>query len=631
MKGDYIMVMQTRIFRFFLLIFAFIVSSFSSYAQDITIKDLGTLAGGYSDSEATAISNVGHIVGWSHTSAGKKHPVLWDTDGSLIDLGSLENDNSGRATSVNNFGVVVGWSRSGQYSTSTLGFLWTSEIGMQALSNLPSEPESIANDINDNNQIIGRSGHGNLNTYWYGVLWSEDGGIEKIDTPDYGSYDPFYRQTAINENGYIVGYGDSISGELHAFLWSPDGSIEDLGTLGGDLSVALDINDNGVVVGVSRIPSGYWHAFIWTIERGMVDIDPLGSVSSRALAVNNYGQVVGWSSYESGERKAFLWTEEEGIVDLGHLSSTNRESVATGINDLGQVVGWSEIDSGRKHAVLWNVRKDSDGDGIEDKVDEEPNLDSDRFSDKSIGGTTSGRIVHLAEGITIEITDAPDPDDGIRLVVLGPIDKEAKIKLDGSRGTLQRFTPGEYILTYNTITIEVINGKAKAEYDISGSPIIVGIEGKALIKEYVVGDKLEKISVNALDGVVTMNNEVVPEGEVLWVRSAEIDIKPDSYPNCFNSDGKGVIPIAILSSVYFDATQVEPSSISLNGQGVKFNGKGLTLSHFEDINNDSLDDIVAQIEDLDGIYDSGDTVATLTGRTVDNTYFLGTDTICIQP
>ena len=38
------------------------------------------------------------------------------------------------------------------------------------------------------------------------------------------------------------------------------------------------------------------------------------------------------------------------------------------------------------------------------------------------------------------------------------------------------------------------------------------------------------------------------------VRGVDIDIKPGSDPNCFTSDGHGSIPIAILSSVDFDAS-----------------------------------------------------------------------------
>lgn len=111
-----------------------------------------------------------------------------------------------------------------------------------------------------------------------------------------------------------------------------------------------------------------------------------------------------------------------------------------------------------------------------------------------------------------------------------------------------------------------------------------------------------------------------------------IDIKPDSTPNCYNNNGKGVIPVAILSSSSFDATQVDPGQVSLNGQTVKVSGKSdKYLAHSEDINSDGLMDIVVQIADTDGTYQVGDTVATLTGETLSGQDFQGTDSICIVP
>jgi streptogramin lyase len=116
-----------------------------------------------------------------------------------------------------------------------------------------------------------------------------------------------------------------------------------------------------------------------------------------------------------------------------------------------------------------------------------------------------------------------------------------------------------------------------------------------------------------------------------FVTSVNVDIKPGCDPNCFKSDGHGVIPVAIFSDSGFDATQVDPATISLDGQGVRIVGKGNTQAHVEDVDGDGLDDLVVQIEDTDETYEEGNAIAILSGETFDGTSFEGSDSICIVP
>ncbi len=110
-----------------------------------------------------------------------------------------------------------------------------------------------------------------------------------------------------------------------------------------------------------------------------------------------------------------------------------------------------------------------------------------------------------------------------------------------------------------------------------------------------------------------------------------IDIKPGSDPNSFNNDGHGVIPVAILTTDSFDAATVDPFSVSLNGAAVRVKGKSGNAGSLEDVDNDGDLDLVVQIEDVDGTYQAGDTLATLTGVTVDGFDIVGQDTIRIVP
>ena len=112
----------------------------------------------------------------------------------------------------------------------------------------------------------------------------------------------------------------------------------------------------------------------------------------------------------------------------------------------------------------------------------------------------------------------------------------------------------------------------------------------------------------------------------------EIDIKPGSYPNSINNNGKGVIPVAIFGNDTFDVSQIDLDTVLLGDCGIKEVGKkGKLLAHYEDVNTDGFVDLVVQIEDQECTFDVCDTSATLTGELFGGILFEGTDSIRIVP
>ncbi|MFG0329157.1 MAG: hypothetical protein ACF8PN_04590 [Phycisphaerales bacterium] len=136
-----------------------------------------------------------------------------------------------------------------------------------------------------------------------------------------------------------------------AAAWDCPGSVQILGTLGGDESTAFGVNELGSIVGFSQYESGNSsnHAFLWR-NGVMTDLGDFGGGYSKANAINNQDEVVGRARPVSGSDRAFLW--RDGVmIDLGDFGGPG--STAIDINELGWVAGTADIGNGRAHATLW--------------------------------------------------------------------------------------------------------------------------------------------------------------------------------------------------------------------------------------------------------------------------------------
>jgi probable HAF family extracellular repeat protein len=195
------------------------------------------------------------------------------------------------------------------------------------------------------------------------VVW-ENGHIKELNT---FRDDPDGWAFGINDKGQVVGASGVCSPinpdtgvyvlSRHALLWERD-RVTDLGNLGGTGvtgpgNAALEINNKGEVVGVSDLRGDkHFHAFFWTREKQIEDLGTLpGDADSSGLGVNDRGDVVGVSFDAGGNPRAFLRQNAE-MLDLNAVAPHSPLYLlfAHGINSRGEIVGFGVTGAGDVHA-----------------------------------------------------------------------------------------------------------------------------------------------------------------------------------------------------------------------------------------------------------------------------------------
>jgi probable HAF family extracellular repeat protein len=258
---------------------------------------------------------------------------------------------------INNLGMVAG---EGATSGTTPGYAFRTAPNQPinpTTDMLPTLGGSYTNQgfgINDAGVVVGSS-YLPDNSY-HAYLYSSGTALQDLGTLG-GNWSVAY---GVNNNAAVVGYSP-ITGNspVHAFLYS-SGSLQDLGTIGTSTNPCYGrgINNNGDITGYGYTNTGAGpHAFLHTGPGPLSPADDLGVIgsgtASYGLAINVNRQVAGYAPTNGTSNNHAILYSGGTMQDLGTLGGTN--AFAYGINDSGAVVGYSLLsDNTTYHAFVSN-------------------------------------------------------------------------------------------------------------------------------------------------------------------------------------------------------------------------------------------------------------------------------------
>ena len=184
------------------------------------------------------------------------------------------------------------------------------------------------------------------------------------------------------------------------------------------------------------------NAVVWDAAGNITDLGV-----GQARSMNEEGTVVGYDA--SG---AWTWGSATGRTTLPGLGGG--ATYAEWINARGEIVGSATDTAGRSRAIMWRPSSliDSDGDGVVESID----TGLGTFEDAIAGQpSTTGAVVTVPAGLSVLVTDAPDPD-GVRVKVEGAGTEKVTLTMCGF--TVKLAAGSDAVFTCGSLLVRVIAG-----------------------------------------------------------------------------------------------------------------------------------------------------------------------------
>lgn len=209
-------------------------------------------------------------------------------------------------------------------------------------------------------------------------------------------------------------------------------------------------------------------------------------------------------------------------------------------------------------------------------------------------------------------------DGGYLDIVLGEPMRRVGLWVGASAATVAFFDEGGVLL--GSVEVTPVAGET---LDFAGWHADAGSIGRIRITDN-----------EANSMVVTVDNLMVEDSDAPSPSPSPspdqvvIDIRPGSDKNPINRSASAV-PVAILSNTSFDASDVDPTTVTLEGAPVRNRGNGDPSASLVDVDGDGDLDLLLLVDARQMTLAPGDVEARLIGATYAGTPFEATDTVWI--
>lgn len=277
---------------------------------------------------------------------------------------------------------------------------------------------------------------------------------------------------------------------------------------------------------------------------------------------------------------------------------------------------------------------DDDIDGIENRVDTDPINFSRDFSD----GTTTGSI--LSDDNRILSIDEAIESNGV-FVESAPASQGAfaRISVCDSLASIRVMPNSAFDVTCGSVILDVADDSEAIQLEVTiggensyvtipaGNDVTFDDEDESVLVE-PESETAEPVTLRV--GSEDAEPAVIAPGVALSF-DYRLDVKPGSDENCFNIDGNGVIPVAILGGASENVADIDIESIFFNGLAVREKGNGEPSCGAEDVNGDLVSDLVCHFEDDPTNWSVGNDDGQLTAKLFDGKDIYLNDSICVKP